>query len=102
MLLNLRIHYLETRKVLLNLIVILIMMMVSNSEALGKDKEVIKLEDKILYRFHDWELLNQALTHKSYDNEMQESRGIHYERLEFLGDSVLDMVSSHLLMKKHK
>jgi ribonuclease-3 len=64
-------------------------------------QQLWELEDRILYRFGDWGLLNQALTHKSYDNEMQENAGNHYERLEFLGDSVLDMVISHLLMKKY-
>jgi len=60
-----------------------------------------KLEDKISYRFSDWELLNQALTHKSYSYESLKNNGKHYEMLEFLGDAVLDMVISHLLMKKN-
>lgn len=67
----------------------------------ARAQELWELEDRISYRFGDWGLLNQALTHKSYDNETQESMGNHYERLEFLGDSVLDMVISHLLMIKH-
>lgn len=60
-----------------------------------------KLEDKIFYQFSDWELLNQALTHKSYAYEVLKNNGKHYEMLEFLGDAVLDMVISHLLMKKY-
>jgi len=64
-------------------------------------QELWELEDKISYRFCDWELLNQALTHKSYANEVFKSMGKDYERLEFLGDSVLDMVISHLLMEKY-
>jgi len=68
---------------------------------LERVEQLWELEDRIFYRFGDWGLLNQALTHKSYDNEMQENIGNHYERLEFLGDSVLDMVISHLLMQKY-
>jgi len=64
-------------------------------------QQLWEIEDRISYRFCDWGLLNQALTHKSYDNEMQESAGNHYERLEFLGDAVLDMVISHMLMEKY-
>jgi ribonuclease-3 len=67
----------------------------------GRAQQLWALEDEILYRFRDWALLNQALTHKSYDNEMQENRGNHYERLEFLGDSVLDTAISHLLMQEY-
>lgn len=58
------------------------------------------MEDKIGYRFRDWALLNRALTHKSYDNEVHKNIGNHYERLEYLGDSVLDLVISLLLMEK--
>ena len=60
-----------------------------------------KLEDKISYQFSNLELLNQALTHKSYAYESLKNNCKHYEMLEFLGDSVLDMVISHLLMQKY-
>jgi ribonuclease III len=63
-------------------------------------QELWEMEDKISYRFKDWELLNRALTHKSYDNEVHKNIGNHYERLEYLGDSVLDLVISLLLMEK--
>ena len=64
-------------------------------------QELWELEEKISYRFNDWEIFNQALTHKSYANEVLKNKNKNYERLEFLGDSVLDMVISHLLMKKY-
>lgn len=64
-------------------------------------QELWELEDKIYYRFSDWELFNQALTHKSYAHEMLKDESNHYERLEFLGDAVLDTVISHLLMKRY-
>ena len=59
------------------------------------------LEDKINYRFKDWDLLNQAMTHKSYANEVLKDNDKHYERIEFLGDAVLDTVVSDLLMMKY-
>ncbi len=62
-------------------------------------KEFSELEEKLGYTFSDLKLLEVALTHASYSNE-QKSRGIIFssnERLEFLGDAVLQMtVSEHL------
>jgi ribonuclease-3 len=51
------------------------------------------LERALGYRFHRLELLNQALTHKSYVHEQREPAQ-HNERLEFLGDAVLGLVIS--------
>jgi len=54
------------------------------------------LEEALGYLFENPGLLDQALTHKSYANE--QGRGVRdNERLEFLGDAVLDLVVSHLL-----
>lgn len=55
------------------------------------------LEQQIQYQFKDSELLVLALTHKSYSNELN-SQGLNNERLEFLGDAVLDFVMSDFLM----
>jgi ribonuclease-3 len=45
--------------------------------------------------------LRQAFTHRSYLNEHRgESRG-HNERLEFLGDAVLELISTHFLYEKY-
>lgn len=41
------------------------------------------------------------MTHKSYANEMQINKTQSYERLEFLGDAVLELVSSEFLFSKH-
>ena len=65
--------------------------------ALGKD--ALALQEKISYNFADVSYLDAALTHSSYTNEMR-SRGIKAisnERLEFLGDSVLQLVISEYL-----
>lgn len=45
-------------------------------------------------------LLHQALTHTSYANEARHSGSIHNERLEFLGDAVLDLIISENLFKR--
>ncbi|MDH4120390.1 MAG: ribonuclease III [Deltaproteobacteria bacterium] len=50
------------------------------------------------YRFHNPALLADALTHKSYCNENPQEAPTHNERLEFLGDAVLSLVVSELLM----
>ena len=55
------------------------------------------LEERIGYHFSDKALLKQAITHSSYSNEQKINRLKHYERLEFLGDAVLEMVSSDFL-----
>lgn len=55
------------------------------------------LQDK-LGVFTNTRLLEQALTHKSVNPHAQNRGEIHNERLEFLGDSVLDLVLSDLLM----
>ena len=65
--------------------------------ALGK--EALGLEEKIGYSFRDASYLEAALTHSSYTNEMRK-RGIKAtsnERLEFLGDAVLEIVVSEYL-----
>ena len=56
-----------------------------------------QLEEQIGYHFHDRNLLRQALTHSSYTNEYRLSRNDCNERLEFLGDAVLELSSSRFL-----
>ena len=59
------------------------------------------LEKKIEYSFRDKALLKQALTHSSYANEQKIRKNGDYERLEFLGDAVLEMISSEFLFKEN-
>lgn len=61
-----------------------------------------ELEEKIEYTFEDKKLLRQALTHSSYANEMKINKYNDYERLEFLGDAVLELVTSDFLFRKRK
>ena len=62
---------------------------------LDQAESVSNLEKKINYIFHNKEYLNQAFTHKSLDTEPRNN----YERLEFLGDAVLDIIVSRELMR---
>lgn len=60
-----------------------------------------ELENKIGYVFKDKNLLLEAVTHSSYTNEMKINKRNHYERLEFLGDAVLELLSSEFLYMKY-
>ena len=70
--------------------------------AIGKD--IIELQKKIKYSFSDISILEKALTHSSYSYEMK-SKGLELssnERLEFLGDAVLQLVISEHLYEAHR
>lgn len=59
------------------------------------------LQKKINISFKDEGLLKQAFTHRSYLNENRNSGLEHNERLEFLGDAVLELVVTDYLFKKY-
>lgn len=56
-----------------------------------------ELEKKIGYRFSDFSYLEHAMRHSSYCNEQKMDRFMNNERLEFLGDAVLELVTSEFL-----
>lgn len=58
-------------------------------------------EKKIKVTFKDKILLKQAFTHRSYINENAEMNMSHNERLEFLGDAVLELIVTDFLYKKY-
>ncbi|MCD6152900.1 MAG: ribonuclease III [Syntrophobacterales bacterium] len=63
-------------------------------------KDLNNLAEILSFTFNDISLLDKALTHKSFANENQD---LHYndnERLEFLGDAVLELCITDILMKK--
>ena len=60
-----------------------------------------EIEHRIGYTFHNPDLLEKALTHSSYSNEHRLGKLNNNERLEFLGDAVLEVVSSEFLYKKY-
>lgn len=65
-----------------------------------KDK-LEELESRIGYHFQNTDLLRTAMTHSSYINEHHLEKHQSNERLEFLGDAVLELVSSEFLYKDH-
>lgn len=56
-----------------------------------------ELEKRISYHFQNQALLRQAITHTSFSNEQKINKQMHYERLEFLGDAVLELITSDFL-----
>ena len=62
------------------------------------------LEEKIGYTFKDIQHLRTALTHSSYSNEMRTKNvyAEYNERMEFLGDSVLSIITSKYIFEKYK
>lgn len=67
-----------------------------------RQEELKKLEESIGYNFKNKNLIDVALTHSSYINESKDKKKSSNERLEFLGDSILDLVVSEELYKNHK
>lgn len=66
------------------------------------EKKRLKVFEKNFgYKFKKKELLVNGLTHKSYANEKRMGARAHNERLEFLGDAVLELSISHLLMETY-
>ncbi|MDE5996270.1 MAG: ribonuclease III [Eubacterium sp.] len=63
------------------------------------NKDFSAFEEKIKYQFKDKSLLLEALTHSSYANEMRNGLKCN-ERMEFLGDAVLSIVTAELLYGK--
>lgn len=64
------------------------------------NKDFSKFEEKIKVTFKDKNLLKQAFTHRSFLNEHPGEKIKHNERLEFLGDAVLELVSTEYLYKE--
>ncbi len=62
---------------------------------------IAAVEEALEYRFSDHSLLMQSLKHRSYSQMVEGSTDLSNERLEFLGDSVLNMVVSESLYAKH-
>ncbi|MGN0349536.1 MAG: ribonuclease III [Roseburia sp.] len=63
--------------------------------------KIRELEERIGYQFVHTGLLRQALTHSSYANEKHMKKLSDNERLEFLGDAVLEVISSEFLYENY-
>ena len=58
-------------------------------------KDISKLEESIKVKFKDLNILKTAVTHRSYINEHKSSALSHNERMEFLGDSLFELISQN-------
>ena len=65
------------------------------------NRDLNELERRCGYTFKDKDLFHRALTHSSYANEHKKDKAVCNERLEFLGDAVLEVVSSDFLYHKY-
>ncbi|ADH85655.1 ribonuclease III [Desulfurivibrio alkaliphilus] len=68
---------------------------------MATNAQLIKWSQRLGYCFHDPQLLRQALTHRSFTAEGGGRGRPHNERLEFLGDAVLDLAVGELLYRRH-
>ena len=65
------------------------------------DTDIVRLERVLGVTFRDTNILLSAVTHRSYLNEHREATQEHNERLEFLGDAVLELVVTDFLFRKY-
>ena len=65
-------------------------------------RDLKELEEKIGYEFHNKQLVRQSMIHSSYANEHRLDKLECNERLEFLGDAVLEVVSSDFLFHRFR
>lgn len=68
--------------------------------AVNKDEILENMQQVLHYKYKKSLLLEEALTHSSYANEHRNHRVKDNERLEFLGDAILDLIISEYLFKK--
>ena len=66
----------------------------------NQNQSLDALQERIGYHFKNIAHLQLALVHKSYANEQQLDEHCGNERLEFLGDAVIELVISHILMQQ--
>ena len=64
------------------------------------EQDAAPLFERLRYTFQDLSLFRQSITHKSFANENPDKKSGDNERREFLGDAVLDLVVSDLLMER--
>ena len=61
-----------------------------------------EFQNRIGYQFNDINMLKNALTHSSYANEIKLKKVSNNERLEFLGDAVLELTSSDYIYRNNQ
>lgn len=62
---------------------------------------IVEFEQVIGYKFQNKNLIRQAFTHSSYANEKRMAKTANNERLEFLGDAVLELVTSEYIFESN-
>jgi len=67
----------------------------------GRRRKLGQLEARLGIRFKNLGLLNQALTHSSYARPKGQKGLFDYERLEFLGDAVLELITAEYLFREY-
>ncbi len=60
-----------------------------------------EIQQNLHYQFNSVDLLEEALRHSSFVNEQMDSNLRDNERLEFLGDAVLNLIVGHILMQRY-
>jgi ribonuclease III len=76
--------------------------MAKDTEERNIEEDLVALERILGFVFHDKEHLLTAITHRSYLNEHREATQDHNERLEFLGDAVLELAVTDFLFRKYE
>ena len=64
------------------------------------DEHLSTIEERLQVTFHDKSLLKRAFVHRSFVNEAKDDSVSHNERLEFLGDAVLELIVTDYLFKE--
>ena len=64
-------------------------------------RDPLGIEQLLQYEFNDKNLLQEALRHSSFVNELGDAELRDNERLEFLGDAVLNLIVGHILMRRY-
>jgi len=76
-------------------------MMQKRTGKISNNSLLENVQNKANYHFENRELLKQSLTHSSYANEHKNALTSDNERLEFLGDAILDLIISEYLFRKY-
>ena len=66
---------------------------------MDEGRKIQELQERIGYKFRDESLIKKALIHRSFGNENWEFKNINNEKLELLGDAVLDLIVTEYLYK---
>jgi len=66
-----------------------------------REQELAAFQEKVGVRFHDLALLDEALTHRSFVNESTSPSSTDNQRLEFLGDAILDFLVGEWLFQRY-